>query len=149
MKNGQFQPEDAEPPAFEDVPDFDRLWLVVNGITGRAAVEELTDEDVTKGARSVDRISNINGGKYDIFIRSTQANLRGYYAPTSLPGFNKNWKGFSVKVVTGAGQGNIYRLVWVGEPVPAFTKVPAAKVAEVSSEIRKRDPSVSLEIRRR
>ena len=60
--NGRFLPEDAEPPAFEDVPDFDRLWLVVNGITGRAAVEELTDEDVTKGARSVDRISNINGG---------------------------------------------------------------------------------------
>jgi prepilin-type N-terminal cleavage/methylation domain-containing protein len=153
MKKGKFLPEDAEPPAFEDVPDFDRLWLVVNGITGRAAVEELTDEDVTKGARSVDRISNINGGKYDIFIRSTQekiiANLGGY-SPRSLKGFNQYWpgRGVSVKVVAGTGQGNIYRLVWEGDPVPAFSAVPAASVAEVSSQIRKLDPSVGLEIQR-
>ena len=152
--NGRFLPEDAEPPAFEDVPDFDRLWLVVNGITGRAAVEELTDEDVAKGGRSVDRISNLNGGKYDIFVRSTQENIivnLGGYSPRRLADFNQYWpgQGVSVKVVAGTGQGNIYRLVWEGNPVPACLAIPAARVAEVSSQIRKLDPSVGLEIRRR
>ncbi len=154
MKNGQFLPENAEPPAFEDVPDFDRLWLVVNGITGRAAVEELTDEDVAKGGRSVDRISNLNGGKYDIIVRSTQENIivnLGGYSPRRLASFNPNWpgEGVSVKVVAGTGQGNVYKLIWEGDPVPACLAVSAANVAEVSAQIRKRDPSVGLEIRRR
>ena len=154
MKNGRFLPENAEPPEFEDVPDYDRLWLVVNGITGRAAVEELTDEDVSKGARSVDRISNLNGGTYDIFVRSTQENIivnLGGYSPRRLAEFNQNWpgQGVSVKVVSGTGQGNIYRLDWVSGATPACLAVPAARVAEVSSKIRKLDPSVGLEIRRR
>ena len=54
-----------------------------------------------------------------------------------------------MKVVAGTGQGNIYRLVWEGNPVPACLAIPAARVAEVSSQIRKLDPSVGLEIRRR
>ena len=126
----------------------------MNGITGRAAVEELTDEDVAKGGRSVDRISNLNGGKYDIFVRSTQENIivnLGGYSPRRLADFNQYWpgQGVSVKVVAGTGQGNIYRLVWEGNPVPACLAIPAARVAEVSSQIRKLDPSVGLEIRRR
>ena len=65
--------------------------------------------------------------------------------------FNQYWpgQGVSVKVVAGTGQGNIYRLVWEGNPVPACLAIPAARVAEVSSQIRKLDPSVGLEIRRR
>ena len=69
---------------------------MVNGITGRAAVEELTDEDVAKGGRSVDRISNLNGGKYDIFVRSTQENIivnLGGYSPRRLADFNQYWPG--------------------------------------------------------
>lgn len=65
--NEVFNTVDADPP--ETVPNEARQWLHINAITGRAEIEELSEEQAEAGADLSKRLDSANS-RYNIFIFS-------------------------------------------------------------------------------
>jgi len=140
--NGKYSVASADPP--ESLPNEARQWLHVNAITGRAEIEELTEQEALAGRDLSDRL----GSRYNLYIFS---------APVSPDVFDQdiikdvNDGGTDIGKLMGKSKGARYRNgvngwrgngPWApvggdypirpdanGSYIPAFTNLPNRKDA--------------------
>ena len=63
-QNGKYSVTSADPPDQSSIKNLERYWLRVGAVTGRAAVEELSEAEAAAGLDLSDRLNS----KYDVYI---------------------------------------------------------------------------------